>query len=108
MLYVVWLVFGCLMDPTSVVLLTVPFMFGPLKELGFDPLWIGIQTVVASQIGMITPPVGMNLFVLKSNTDVPMKNIISGAWPFVILLLVALIVFTFIPNIATIIPNAMF
>lgn len=108
LLYIVWFIFGCLMDPTSVVLLTVPFMFQPLVNLGFDPLWIGIQTVVASQIGMITPPVGMNLFVLKANTDVPMNEIISGAIPFVILLVVALILFTFFPGIATFIPNRMF
>ena len=108
LLYVVWLVFGCLMDPTSVVLLTVPFMFGPLVSLGFDPLWIGIQTVVASQIGMITPPVGMNLFVLKANTDVPMKDIISGSIPFVVLLIIALILFTLFPSVATILPGLMF
>ena len=108
LVYIVWFVFGCLMDPSSVVILTVPFIFKPLRDLGFDPLWIGIVTVIASQIGMITPPVGMNLFVLKANTNVPMKYIISGSLPYVILLLIAMLFFTIFPFFATVLPNLMF
>jgi len=108
LVYVVWFIFGCLMDPSSVVILTVPFIFVPLRNLGFDPLWIGVVTVIASQIGMITPPIGMNLFVLKANTDLPMKHIISGSVPFVILLVIALAVFTIFPGFATFLPRLMF
>ena len=108
MLYVLWFILGCLMDPTSVVLLTVPFMFEPLVALGFNEIWIGVMTVIASQIGMITPPIGMNLFVLKANTDVQMKDIIKGCWPYVVLLVFALFFFTLFPDLATILPNAMF
>jgi TRAP-type C4-dicarboxylate transport system permease large subunit len=108
LLYVLWFILGCLMDPSSVVILTVPFLFKPLVDLGFNPLWIGVVTVLASQIGMITPPIGMNLFVLKANTDLQMKDIISGSLPYVILLLVAMALFTIVPEIATILPSLMF
>jgi tripartite ATP-independent transporter DctM subunit len=108
LLYILWFILGCLMDPSSVVILTVPFLFKPLRDLGFNELWIGIMTVIASQIGMITPPIGMNLFVLKANTDLQMKDIISGSIPYVLLLLIAMLLFTLIPDLTTLLPRLMF
>jgi TRAP-type C4-dicarboxylate transport system permease large subunit len=106
-MYVLWFILGCLMDPTSMVLLTIPFLYGPLMELGFDPLWVGVVCVLGAQIAMITPPVGMNLFVLKANTDLPMAEIIKGCVPYVGILLLGLALFTVFPGIATFLPQLM-
>jgi C4-dicarboxylate transporter DctM subunit len=107
LMYVLWFVLGCLMDPTSMVLLTIPFLYRPLMELGFDPLWVGVICVLGAQIAMITPPVGMNLFVLKANSNIPMAEIIKGCIPYVSILFAGLVLFTVFPGIATFLPYLM-
>ena len=108
LLYLLWIVLGALIDPGSVIILTIPFLFKPLVDSGFDPVWIGVVTVLGSQIGMISPPVGLNLFVLKANTNVEMKYIMRGAIPYVVLFVIALALFTIFPGIALFLPNLMF
>ncbi len=107
-MYILWFILGALMDPTSMVLLTIPFLYSTLMNLGFDPLWVGVVLVLGSQIAMITPPVGMNLFVLRSNTGLPMNTVIMGALPFVGILVLGLIILTVFPGIATWLPSKMF
>ena len=108
LIYVLWFVFGALMEPTSMVLLTIPFLYTSLIQMGFDPLWIGVVLVVGSQIAMITPPVGLNLFVLKANTDIPMNQIIRGALPYVGVLLIGLVILTAFPGLVTFLPSHAF
>jgi C4-dicarboxylate transporter DctM subunit len=96
------------MDPTSMVLLTIPFLYSSLMNLGFDPLWGGVVLGLGSQIAMLTPPVGMNLFVLRSNTGLPMGTIIKGAIPYVAILLFGLALITVFPGLATWLPSKMF
>ena len=108
LMYLLWFILGALMDPTSMVLLTIPFLYSSLMNLGFDPNWVGVVLVLGSQIAMITPPVGMNLFVLRSNTDLPMGTIIKGALPYVGILLLGLATLTVFPGIATWLPSMMF
>lgn len=108
MVYVLWFILGALMDPSSMVLLTIPFLYTPLTGLGFDPLWLGVTCVLGSQIAMITPPVGMNLFVLRANTGIPMDTIIKGALPYVGILLFGLLIITLFPAVATWLPSMMF
>jgi TRAP-type C4-dicarboxylate transport system permease large subunit len=107
MLYVLWFVLGCLMDPSAMIILTIPFIFPTLTALGFDPVWIGIVSTLSVEIGMITPPVGLNLFVLKSTTNIPINDIIQGAFPYVLVLIVGLIILNLFPSIALALPNAM-
>ena len=107
LMYVLWFILGCLMDPTSMVLLTIPFLYKTLMELGFDPYWVGVVCVLGAQIAMITPPVGMNLFVLRANCDVPMADIIKGCIPYVILLFLGLAILTIFPGLATFLPSRM-
>ena len=99
LIYLLWFVFGCLMDPLSMIVLTIPFIYPTIIELGYDPFWLGIVSTLCVEIGMITPPVGLNLFVLKAITDVPMTSIMTGALPFVFILLVGLILLTVFPEI---------
>jgi len=95
------------MDPGSVVILTVPFMFPTLIALGFDPVFIGVVSVICSEVGMITPPLGLNLFVIKAITDIPMSTIIKGSLPYAFVLVFALIVITLVPDIALLLPRLM-
>ncbi len=107
LLYVLWFILGCLMDPGSMVILTVPFLFSTLMSLGFDPIWLGVVSTLCVEIGMITPPVGLNLFVLKSAVGVDMNNIIRGSIPYVLVLILGLVILTIFPGIALYLPNHM-
>jgi len=107
LIYVLWFVLGCLMDPLSMIVLTVPFIYPTLLELGFNPLWLGIVSTLCVEIGMITPPVGLNLFVLKAISDVPMGKIMAGAFPFVLVLVIGLIILSVFPQICLYLPSRM-
>ena len=107
LLYVLWLILGCLMDPSSMVILTIPFIYPALIAMGFDPLWIGVVSTLCVEIGMITPPVGLNLFVLKANTDVSMSRLIKGTFPYVAVLIIGLAIITVFPGITTFLPSRM-
>jgi len=84
---------GTIMEEWSMVLLTIPVFFPIVTQLGFDPVWFGVLIVLVVQIGLISPPVGMNLFVLNSLLKrVPLRQIFRGVWVFVAALCVGLVV----------------
>ena len=105
---VIYLMLGCMMDSLAMILITLPIFFPLIHSLGFDPIWFGIIIVVVVEMGLITPPVGMNVFVLKGVAkDVPMYTIFRGVIPFLladILLLALLFVW---PQIVLFLPNTM-
>jgi len=105
---VVLLILGCLMDPASMLVITLPIAFPVLKDLGFDAVWLGILVTVAVEIGMITPPVGLNLFVLKGVVpkEISTGDIAAGAVPFVFVLLLGMLIVLAVPEIATWLPRA--
>lgn len=107
LIYLLWFFLGCLMDPLSMIVLTVPFIYPAILALGFDPIWLGIVSTLCVEIGMITPPVGLNLFVLKAITDVPMSRIMLGALPFVSVLILGLIILSIFPQISLYLPSLM-
>ncbi|MDR1246672.1 MAG: TRAP transporter large permease [Clostridiales Family XIII bacterium] len=107
MLVVLWLILGCLMDPGSMVVLTIPFIFPALTAMGFDPIWIGVISTLTVEIGMITPPVGLNLFILKSVSDIDIGVVMKGSLPYVIVMLAGLIILCVFPQIALVIPSHM-
>ena len=88
-------------------MLTIPFLFTPLVELGFNPIWLGVVSTLMTEVGMITPPVGLNLFVLRATTDVEMKHIIIGSLPYVFVLLFGLVFLNIFPQIALFLPGRM-
>ena len=89
----IYILLGTIMEELSMVLLTIPVFFPIVVGLGFDPVWFGVLIVLVVQIGLISPPVGMNLFVLNALLkDVPLAQIFRGVWPFVLALVVALFV----------------
>ena len=107
LLYILWYILGCMMSPGSMIVLTIPFIFPTLVALGFHPLWIGVVATLCVEVGMITPPVGLNLFVLKASTSVPMKSILVGALPYVLVLTIGLAILNLFPQLALIIPSTM-
>jgi C4-dicarboxylate transporter, DctM subunit len=105
---IVLLVMGCLMDPMGVMVITLPIFFPIITQLGFDPVWFGIVVTVNVEIGMITPPVGLNLFVLKGVVpDISLKEIYSGSIYFVLILFFGLAVIMSFPALTTWLPGRM-
>jgi TRAP-type C4-dicarboxylate transport system permease large subunit len=87
----IYVLLGTIMEELSMVLLTIPVFFPIVTQLGFDPVWFGVLIVLVVQIGLISPPVGMNLFVLNALLKtVPMAQIFRGVWMFVAALIIAL------------------
>ena len=102
---IIFLILGCFMDPLSIMLIVLPFVFPFMKSLGFDPVWFGVIVTIACAIGMITPPVGMNLFVLKGACGVPMATIIRGVIPYIVIFILAIVILCVAPGIATFLPG---
>ena len=93
LILLMYLVLGCLMDAMAMVILTVPIVFPVVTALGFDPIWFGIVIVMTVELGLIHPPVGMNVFVIKSVIkDVNMSTIFVGVLPFVVTDLIRLVI----------------
>jgi C4-dicarboxylate transporter DctM subunit len=105
---VMYLVLGCLMDAMAMVILTVPIIFPAVTALGFDPIWFGIIIVMTVELGLIHPPVGMNVFVIKTVIeDVGFATIFAGVIPFVLTDIVRLAILIAFPAIATWLPGRM-
>lgn len=107
LIYLLWIIMGALLDPGSMIIITMPLLFQPLVNLGFDPIWIGVISTVAVGIGMITPPIGLNLFVVKGITGESFEDVVAGSMPFLGVVIVFLLILTFIPEIIMFLPNRM-
>jgi C4-dicarboxylate transporter, DctM subunit len=98
---------GFFLPPVSIILMTAPIILQPLRAAGFDLVWSGIVMTIVMEMGLIHPPVGLNLFVIRNIApDIPLKDVIFGTLPFVALMLVAILALCFLPGIATWIPDA--
>jgi tripartite ATP-independent transporter DctM subunit len=105
---IIYIILGTVMEELTMVLLTIPLFFPIVMQLGFDPVWFGVLIVMVIQIGLISPPVGMNLFVL--NTLLPkvgLGTIFRGCWPFVAMQVVTLAILLFFPEISLYLPSLM-
>ncbi|MFC1942591.1 TRAP transporter large permease subunit [Chloroflexota bacterium] len=99
---------GCFMDAFALIVLTVPIVFPVILALGFDPIWFGVLIVLIVEMGVITPPVGINVYVIKGIApDVPLGKIFKGVVPFVLALLVCTVLLMIFPKIATFLPSLM-
>ena len=105
---VMYLVLGCLMDAMAMIILTVPIIFPVIVELGFDPIWFGVIIVMTVELGLIHPPVGMNVFVIKSVIpDIDFSTIFKGVIPFIITDLIRLMILIAFPILALYLPGRM-
>ncbi len=108
LIMLMYLVLGCLMDAMAMIILTVPIIFPVIVQLGFDPIWFGIIIVMTVELGLIHPPVGMNVFVIKSVVhDVSFMTIFKGVIPFVLTDILRLIILITFPMIALWLPGRM-
>jgi len=102
-----YLVLGMFLEIFSSVILTLPVIYPLVLTLGYDPIWFGVVVIILIEIGVITPPVGMNVFVLSAVSGVPPKIIFKGVWPFVVATLVCILLITVFPQIVLFLPNTM-
>jgi C4-dicarboxylate transporter, DctM subunit len=108
LIMLMYLVLGCLMDALAMIILTVPIIFPVIKELGFDPIWFGVIIVMTVELGLIHPPVGMNIFVIKSVVeDVKIATIFYGVLPFIITDILRLVLLIAVPSLALWLPGKM-
>jgi C4-dicarboxylate transporter, DctM subunit len=104
----IYVVLGTVMEELTMVLLTIPLFFPIVTALGFDPIWFGVLIVMIVQIGLISPPVGMNLFVLNALLpEVGLGRIFSGCWPFVLVMILILGVLIAFPQLSLWLPSLM-
>ena len=98
---------GCLMDPMSMLVLTLPIFFPIVTDLNIDPIYFGILVTVVVELGLITPPVGINVFVLRGVTDIPLYSIFRGIIPFAIADSIVLVILVIFPKISLFLPQLM-
>lgn len=105
---IIYMILGCVMDALAIMLLVTPIFFPLILSLGFDPIWFAILIVRVSEIGMITPPVGMNVFIIKGVAkDVPMSTIFAGIVPFLIADIFHVALLMAFPSITLFLPDLM-
>ena len=104
-LNVLLLITGNFMEPTSVVLILTPIVFPIAMEMGIDPTHLGVLMIVNMQIGLVTPPVGLNLFVTASVAELSLEDTIKASFPWLLVLLAVLILITYVPWISLVVPN---
>ena len=98
---------GCTMDSVPMVLLTMPFVFPIIEGYGFDPVWFGVLVCVLGEMAMITPPIGMNLYVTQGVTKLPLMVVVRGIVPFVIVLFIGVVLIVIFPQIALFLPSTL-
>jgi C4-dicarboxylate transporter, DctM subunit len=105
---VVFILLGCVMDCFAIMILMVPILFPVIQAMEFNVIWFGVIMVIVLEIGLITPPVGLNVFVIKGAArDIPLTTIFKGVWPFLIAAVVCITLIIVFPQIALFLPSKM-
>jgi C4-dicarboxylate transporter DctM subunit len=108
MILMMVVVLGFFLPPVSIILMLAPIILPPLKAAGFDLIWFGVVMTIVMEMGLIHPPVGLNIFVIKNIApDIPLRDVIWGVLPFVVLMLFAIILCCLFPGIVTGFPDAL-
>ncbi|MBN2060355.1 MAG: TRAP transporter large permease [Deltaproteobacteria bacterium] len=106
MLIIIYLIGGCFMDSLAMVTLTIPIFFPIVTTMGFDPIWFGVIIVLVAEIGVITPPVGVNVYVIKGIApEIPLETIFRGILPFTIAVLVCIVIVLAFPQLSLFLPG---
>jgi C4-dicarboxylate transporter, DctM subunit len=102
------LILGCFMPPVAIILITAPILHPIIKGLGFDPIWFGVILTLNMEAGLITPPVGLNLYIVQGIApDVPLSEVLRGSIPFIIMLCLGMVILCAWPDLALWLPNRM-
>ena len=105
----IYLFLGMLIDPIAIMVITLPVMFPILTGAGFDPIWLGVISIKLAEMSLMTPPVGLNVYVVRSASPIPLKleEVFAGVMPFLAIDVVTLILLIFIPEITLFLPQLM-
>jgi len=110
----IYFIGGCFMDALAFVTLTVPIFFPVIMELGYDPIWFGIIIVMVTEMGVITPPVGINVYVVYGvaknvlEQEIPLEKIFKGIFPFLLAVILGVVILIIFPKIILFLPNLMY
>ena len=104
---VIYIILGMFLDIFSAVILTLPVFFPLVKAMGWDPIWFGVIITILIEMGLVTPPVGMDVFVLSGVSKIPVGTIFKGVMPFVLVEILAIIIIIIFPQIALFLPSTM-
>lgn len=101
-----FLLTGCFVDALALIMLTIPIFYPVVTGLGYDPIWFGVIVVLVTQMGVISPPVGVNVYVVSGiERDVPLEEIFRGALPFLFTLVLAAVILMMFPVVSLWLPN---
>ena len=106
-LVVLYLVLGCFLDQLSILILTIPIVLPVVVKLGFDPIWFGMIVILLAEVGMVTPPVGMNVFVVSRTVRMPVGQVFSGVFPHVVAHVVLIVLLIAFPEVILWLPSQM-
>ena len=102
------LVLGCFLPPVAIILILSPILHPIISGLGFDPIWFGIVMTLNLEAGLVTPPVGLNLYIVQGVApDIPIAKVLKGVIPFILLLFVGIFILCIFPELATWLPSKM-
>jgi len=106
-IYLLYIILGCLFDGISMMVMTLPFVYPIILHLGYDAIWFGVMLCLLIEIGMVTPPVGMNLFMVQAvaGPGTTIGQIFRGSIPFLVCSLIVLAIITFVPEVVTWLPG---
>ncbi len=108
MIILVFVLLGCVMDCFAIMILMVPILFPVIQAMNFNPIWFGVIMVIVLEVGLITPPVGLNVFVIKGAAqDVSLTTIFRGVWPFLVAAVICIAAIILFPQIAVFLPSNM-
>ena len=108
LIILMYLVGGCFIDSLALILLTVPIFFPVITALGISPIWFGVIIVLVTQIGVISPPLGTNVYIIKGVAeDVPLGTIFKGVYPFLAAMIVCTAIIVAFPQVALFLPSLM-
>lgn len=107
MLILMYIILGCILDITSAVIITMPVVFPAITAMGFDPIWFGVIIILTIQMGVLTPPVGLDVFVMSGTTNVPVGTIFKGVFPYVVTIIICIAILYAFPKIALLLPETM-
>lgn len=108
-LVVIYVILGCFLDSISMILITVPVFLPIVEGLGYSPVWFGVFLVIVAEIGLITPPVGLNIFVIRAQApDIPLSTIYRGILPFLVTHFVGIALLIAVPSLAIWLPSLLY
>jgi TRAP-type C4-dicarboxylate transport system permease large subunit len=104
---VMLVILGMFLDAASTMVITLPIFYPMLVSVGFDSVWLGVFYIIVLEIGLLTPPVGLNLFVIRGVSGFSMASIVKGSFPFILMMLLALLLLALFPELVVWLPGRM-